>query len=70
MAEIEWKIPEQMLSQELVSTDNRWHISKTQSGHADAEFFLTRACRRGVLSDQLRPAAESARDREGLQGVL
>ena len=41
MAEIEWKIPEQMLSQELVSTDNRWHISKTQSGHADAEFFLT-----------------------------
>ena len=41
MAEIEWKIPEQMLSQELVSTDNRWHISKTQSGDADAEFFLT-----------------------------
>ena len=41
MAEIEWKIPEQMLSQELVSTDNRWHISKTQSGHSDAEFFLT-----------------------------
>ena len=41
MTEIEWKIPEQMLSQELVSTDNRWHISKTQSGHSDAEFFLT-----------------------------
>ena len=41
MAEIEWKIPEQMLSQELVSTDNRWHISKTQSGDADAEFFLS-----------------------------
>ena len=41
MAEIEWKITEQMLSQELVSTDNRWHISKTQSGDADAEFFLT-----------------------------
>lgn len=41
MAEIEWKIPEQMLSQELVSTDNRWHISKTQSGHAEPKFFLT-----------------------------
>ena len=42
MAEIEWKITEQMLSQELVSTDNRWHISKTQSGgHAEPKFFLT-----------------------------
>lgn len=41
MAEIEWKIPEQMLSQELVSTDNRWHISKTRSGDAEPEFFLS-----------------------------
>lgn len=41
MAEIEWKIPEQMLSQELVSTDNRWHISKQSEGHAEPKFFLT-----------------------------
>lgn len=42
MAEsIEWKITEQTVAQKLTSSDNRWHISKTQSGDADAEFFLT-----------------------------
>lgn len=41
MSEIEWKITEQNLSQELVSTDNRWHISKTQKGNAEPEFFLS-----------------------------
>ena len=42
MAEaIEWKITEQTVAQKLTSSDNRWHISKTQSGDADAKFFLT-----------------------------
>ncbi len=41
MKKIEWKLTEQNLSQEMVSTDNRWHISKTQSGHADPTFFLS-----------------------------
>lgn len=42
MAEsIEWKITEQTVAQKLTSSDNRWHISKTQSGDTDAEFFLT-----------------------------
>ena len=41
MSKIDWKVTEQNLSQELVSSDNRWHISKTQEGDADAEFFLT-----------------------------
>ncbi|MDD4818550.1 MAG: hypothetical protein PHI85_11350 [Victivallaceae bacterium] len=41
MNKIEWKVTEQNLSQELVSSDNRWHISKTQSGNADPKFFLS-----------------------------
>ena len=32
MNRIEWKISEQNLSQELISADSRWHISKTQKG--------------------------------------
>lgn len=38
---IQWKITEQNVSQELVSDDERWHISKKQSGTADAVFFLS-----------------------------
>ena len=41
MCEIEWKITEQNLSQELVSKDNRWHISRTQKGKSEPEFFLS-----------------------------
>lgn len=41
MSKIEWKITEQNLSQELVSTDNRWHISKKQKGESKPEFFLS-----------------------------
>ena len=41
MSEIEWKITEQNLSQELVSKDNRWYISKTQKGKSEPEFFLS-----------------------------
>lgn len=41
MSEIEWKITEQNLSQELVSKDNRWHISRTQKGKSEPEFFLS-----------------------------
>ena len=41
MNKIEWKVTEQNLSQELVSSDNRWHISKTQEGHAEPKFFLS-----------------------------
>ncbi len=42
MAEsIEWKITEQTVAQKLTSGDNRWHISKTQNGDTDVEFFLT-----------------------------
>ena len=29
MTKINWNITEQELKQELVSSDNRWHISKT-----------------------------------------
>ena len=41
MNKIEWKMTEQNLSQELVSADNRWHISKRQEGHAEPKFFLS-----------------------------
>ena len=41
MSEIEWQITEQNLSQELVSKDNRWHISRTQKGKSEPEFFLS-----------------------------
>ena len=41
MKKIEWKVTEQNLSQELVSSDNRWHISKTQEGSAKPKFFLS-----------------------------
>ncbi len=40
MNQIEWKATEQELKQELVSADNRWHISKSQDGHAEPRFFL------------------------------
>ena len=42
MAEsIEWKITEQTVAQKLTSSDNRWHISKTQTGKKPSKFFLT-----------------------------
>lgn len=41
MNEIEWKVTEQNVSQELVSKDNRWHISKKQEGAKEPEFFMT-----------------------------
>ncbi len=41
MSKIDWKVTEQNLSQELVSSDNRWHISKTQEGHSEPKFFLS-----------------------------
>ena len=41
MTKINWNITEQELKQELVSSDNRWHISKTQKGEEESKFFLT-----------------------------
>ena len=55
MAEIEWKIPEQMLSQELVSTDNRWHISKTQSGHGITGSALSRSSPTATITSGKSP---------------
>lgn len=40
MNRIEWKISEQNLSQELISADSRWHISKTQKGTEKPTFFM------------------------------
>ena len=41
MPKINWNITDQELKQELVSSDNRWHISKTQKGEEESKFFLT-----------------------------
>ena len=41
MTKINWNITDQELKQELVSSDNRWHISKTQKGEEESKFFLT-----------------------------
>ena len=41
MKNISWKMTDQELKQELVSSDNRWHISKTQKGEEESKFFLT-----------------------------
>ena len=38
---IEWEVSDQNLTQELVSKDKRWHISKTQKGSAEPQFFLS-----------------------------
>jgi len=38
---IEWEISEQSLSQDLISKDHRWHISKKQIGHNEPEFFMS-----------------------------
>ena len=37
---IEWKEPEQHIKQVLISSDNRWHISKNQNGREVPSFFL------------------------------
>ena len=41
MKNISWKMTDQELKQEMVSSDNRWHISKTQKGEEESKFFLT-----------------------------
>ena len=41
MTKINWNITDQELKQEMVSSDNRWHISKTQKGEEESKFFLT-----------------------------
>ena len=41
MKNILWNMTDQELKQELVSDDNRWHISKTQKGEEESKFFLT-----------------------------
>ena len=41
MSEIEWKMTEQNVTQELTSADNRWHISKRQEGTKEPGFFMT-----------------------------
>ncbi len=41
MTKINWNIIDHELKQELVSDDNRWHISKTQKGEEESKFFLT-----------------------------
>ena len=37
---IEWKITEQTVAQKLTSSDNRWHISRKQTGKEPSKFFL------------------------------
>ena len=41
MNDIKWKVTEQNVTQELVSEDNRWHISKKQEGTKEPGFFMT-----------------------------
>lgn len=41
MSKIEWKIVNNETKQEITSTDNRWHISKTQKGEDECNLFLT-----------------------------
>lgn len=41
MKKIKWNISKQEVKQELVSRDNRWHISKQQSGEDEIDFLLT-----------------------------
>ena len=41
MKKINWNMTDQELKQELVSDDDRWHISKTQKGDEQCQFFLT-----------------------------
>lgn len=38
---IEWEVSEQNLTQELTSKDRRWHISKTQKGTTEPQFFMS-----------------------------
>lgn len=41
MKKIKWNISKREVKQELVSRDNRWHISKQQSGEDENDFRLT-----------------------------
>ena len=41
MKKINWKIKKHETIEELMSEDNRWHISKTQKGEEESMFFLT-----------------------------
>ena len=41
MKNILWNMTDQELKQEMVSSDNRWHISRTQKGKEESKFFLT-----------------------------
>lgn len=41
MANINWKVTDQEVKQEMVSSDNRWHITKNQKGKGESNFFLT-----------------------------
>ena len=38
---LEWRVTEQHLKQELVSADERWHISRSQKGKTPSQFFLS-----------------------------
>ena len=40
MSKIKWNITEKTIKEELVSSDNRWHISKTQKCEEDSKFYL------------------------------
>lgn len=41
MSEIKWKTTEQTSTQNLISQDGKWHITKTQKGQAAPEFTMT-----------------------------
>lgn len=41
MSKIKWNIANRELKQEMISSDNRWHISKTQKSEDESKFFLT-----------------------------
>ena len=57
MAEIQWEVTDQSVTQELVSKDHRWHISKSQKGHDEPRFFMSNydllLCPHGTGKDYL-----------------
>ena len=57
---IEWEISEQSFSQDLISKDHRWHISKKQTGHNEPEFFMSNVSRALRRREWRRPAAAGA----------
>jgi hypothetical protein len=41
MDNINWKVTAQEVKQEMVSADNRWHITMNQKGKEKSNFFMS-----------------------------